>query len=122
VPDALTWFPKEGQQSLRLVPESVLGMRALRRGYVGQYGYGKAFLVKETSPEAAAAVMEKLRARLAGTQPAAVPAAQEALQMADKYLGRLCFFRKGAYLGGWANVAEPQDPLKLASDLAAKLP
>lgn len=122
LPDALGWFPKENRQSLRLVPESVLGMRALRRGYAGQYDYGKAFLVKETSPEAAAAVMDKLRARLGGTQPATVPTAQDAFQVADKYLGRLCFFRKGAYLGGWANVAEPQDPLKLAADLAQKLP
>jgi hypothetical protein len=122
LPDALTWFPKEGQQSLRLVPESVLGLRLLRRGYVGQYDYGKAFLVKESSPEAAAAVMEKLRARFGSTQPATIPAVQEAFQMAEKYLGRLCFFRKGAYIGGWANVAEPHDPLKLAADLAQKLP
>lgn len=122
VPDALTWFPKEKQQSLRLVPESVLGLRLLRRGYVGQYDFGKAFLVKESSPEAAAAVMEKLRARFGSTQPATIPAVQEAFQMAEKYLGRLCFFRKGAYIGGWANVAEPHDPLKLAADLAQKLP
>jgi hypothetical protein len=78
--------------------------------------------VKETSPDAAAAVMEKLRARLAGTQPAQVAGAQEAFQMADKYLGRLCFFRKGQYIGGWANVAEGQDPIKLSADLASELP
>jgi hypothetical protein len=122
LPDALSWFPKEGQQSLRLVPESVLGLRLLRRGYAAQYDYAKAFLVKETSPDAATAVMEKLRARLASTQPAQVAGAQEAFQMADKYLGRLCFFRKGQYIGGWANVAEGRDPIKLSADLASKLP
>jgi len=122
LPDALSWFPHEKQQSLRLVPESVLGLRLLKRGYAAQYDYGKAFLVKEVSPDAAAGVMEKLKARLGGTQPAAVPGAQEAFQLTDKYLGRLCFFRKGAYLGGWANVAEGQDPLALSAALAAKLP
>lgn len=119
VPDALSWFPKEKQQSLRLVPESVLGLRLLKRGYMGQYEYGKAFLVRETSPEAAAAVMEKLRARFGNTQPA--HAGDEAFQLSEKYLGRMCFFRKGQYLGGWANVAEGQDPLALAGALASRL-
>ena len=41
-------------------------MRLLKRGYVAQYEYGKAFLVKEASPEAAAGVLEKLRARFSG--------------------------------------------------------
>ena len=41
-PAALGWFPKEKQQSLRLVPESVLGMRILKRGCMAQYEYGKA--------------------------------------------------------------------------------
>src|SRR5581483_4200028 len=30
-PTALSWFPAQGQQSLRLVPESVLGIRILKR-------------------------------------------------------------------------------------------
>ena len=46
-PPALSWFPPEKQQSLRLVPESVLGMRLLKRGYVAQYEIGKAFAVTE---------------------------------------------------------------------------
>ena len=41
--------------------------------------------------------------------------------MTDKYLGRLCFFRKGVYVGGYANVAEGQDPVALAKALAEKL-
>ena len=44
-PAALSWFPAEKQQSLRLVPESVLGIRILKRGYVAQYDFGKAFVV-----------------------------------------------------------------------------
>jgi hypothetical protein len=60
---ALQWFSTEGQQSLRLVPESVLGLRLLRRGYVPQYDFGKAFVVFEDTPESAAGVMQKLRSR-----------------------------------------------------------
>ncbi|HWQ52653.1 MAG TPA: DUF6599 family protein [Bryobacteraceae bacterium] len=119
LPDAISWFPREKQQSLRMVPESVLGLRLLKRGYMGQYDYGKAFLVRETSPEAAAAVMEKLRARFGNTHPAQV--GDEAFQLSEKYLGRMCFFRKGQYLGGWANVAEGQDPLALAAALSSKV-
>lgn len=120
VPDTLSWFPAEKQTSLRLVPESVLGMRLLKRGYVGEYEYGKAFLVKEASPESAKGVMEKLRARLGDVQSAKV--ADESFQKTDKYLGRLCWFRKGQYLGGWANVAAPRDACALAGALAARIP
>ena len=118
-PAALSWFPREKQQGLRLVPESVLGIRALKRGYLGQYDFGKAFVVLEDSPESAAAVMQKLKSRFAGATPATV--ADEALQADDRYLGRLCMFRKGRYIGGYANVAEGQDPAALATALAGKL-
>ena len=43
LPPAMAWFPTEQRQSLRLVPESVLGMRVLKRGYAAQYDFGKAF-------------------------------------------------------------------------------
>jgi hypothetical protein len=44
-PDALAWFPTEKLMSARLIPESVLGLRPLKRGYVAQYESGKAFVV-----------------------------------------------------------------------------
>jgi hypothetical protein len=119
LPAAMSWFPEEKRQSLRLVPESVLGIRLLKRGYVGQYEHGKAFLVTEDTPESAAALMQKLRARFGETTAAKV--ADEAFQANDKYLGRLCFFRKGRMIGGYANVAESADPLALATALASKL-
>jgi hypothetical protein len=119
-PAALAWFPAEGQQSLRLVPESVLGIRLLKRGYAGQYDFGKAFVVTEASAESAGALLQKLRARYAGA--AAATAGDEAFQANDKYLGRLCFFRKGRYVGGYANVAEGRDAMALAAALASKLP
>ena len=118
-PAALNWFPVEKRQSIRLVPESVLGIRALSRGYAAQYEYGKAFAVTEATPESAAAVMNKLRARYADASDAKV--GDEAFQATDQYLGRLCFFRKGRYLGGWANVAEGQDPVALAAALSASV-
>jgi hypothetical protein len=122
-PVALTWFPAEKQQTLRLVPESVLGIRLLRRGYAAQYDYGKAFVVTEATPESAGGVLQKLRARFAATgETTAATVADEAFQANDKYLGRLCFFRKGRYVGGYANVADGQNPVDLSVALAAKLP
>jgi hypothetical protein len=120
LPEALSWFPPDKLKSLRLVPESVLGLRALRRGYAAEYEFGKAFVATEESPDAAAAVMQKMRDRIGQTAPA--QASDEAFQVADKYLGRLCFFRKGRYLGGYANVAEGSDPVELAAALASRLP
>lgn len=119
-PTALAWFPAARQQSLRLVPESVLGIRLLKRGYVAQYDLGKAFVVTEASAESAAALMAKLRARFPDTAPAQL--ADDAFQMNDKYLGRVCIFRKGRYVGGYGNVADGQEPLTLAKALAARLP
>jgi hypothetical protein len=117
LPAALAWFPTEGQQSARLIPESVLGLRLLKRGYVAEYEFGKAFIVQESSPEAAAAVMDKLRTRFAVGQ-----ASSPVLSLTDRYLGRLCVIQKGSYLAGYANVVEPHDPDALASDLAVRLP
>ena len=116
VPLAISWFPAENQKSFRLVPESVLGLRLLRRGYVAQYDHGKAFLVLESSPASAAQVMQKLRERFRESTPAKI--ADEAFQLKDAYLGQMCVFRKGRYIGGYANVADGQDPAALATALA----
>jgi len=119
-PNALAWFPTEKLTSVRLIPESVLGIRLLKRGYVAQYESGKAFVVIEESKESAAAVMAKLRQRFSETAPAQV--ADEAFQARDQYLRGLCFFRKGRYLGGYANLPEAQDAATLATSLAARIP
>lgn len=121
-PEILKWFPAEGlvAGSIRLVPESVLGLRLLRYGYAAEYEAGKAFLAAETTPDAAAGVMKKLRERFGATTE--VKVADEAFEATDRYLGRLCFFRKGRYLGGWANLKEGEDGVALARLLAARLP
>ncbi len=121
-PEVLRWFPPERlvAGSVRLVPESVLGLRLLQRGYVAEYEFGKAFLVAESTPEAAAAVMSKLRARWGQTKP--VQVADEGFEASDRFLGRLCFFRKGRYIGGFANLREGEDAVALSSRLAARTP
>jgi hypothetical protein len=118
-PAALSWFPS-GHQSLRLVPESVLGIRLLKRGYVGQYATGKAFVVMEESPATATALMQKLRARFGASTAAAI--GDEGFEATDQYLGKVCMFRQGRYVGGYGNVAEGQDAPGLAKALAARVP
>jgi len=119
-PDAVTWFSPDKLTLVRLIPRSVLGLSLLKRGYVAQYELGKAFVVPERSPESAADVLKKLRERFDKT--AAVQVADEAFQTKDRYLGSLCFFRKGRYLGGFANLPEETDAAALATSLATRIP
>jgi hypothetical protein len=101
------------------VPESVLGLRILKRGYVAQYDYGKAFVVSEDSPASASAVMAQLKARFGDTTPAKL--GDEAFETTDHYLGRLYVFRKGLYIAGYAIAAGGADPAALSAALAAKI-
>jgi len=119
LPEMMGWFPKENLASARLVPESVLGLRLLKRGYVGQYGFGKGFIVKEDSPEAATQLMQKLRERFGQTNPAAI--ADEAFKATDKYLNGLCIFRKGNYVAGFADLKDGRDGVTEAAGLAANI-
>jgi hypothetical protein len=120
LPAALAWFPAEKQQSLRLVPESVLGISLLKRGYVAQYDAGKAFVVEEESVASATALMVKLRAKFAANTAAAV--GDEGFLAADQYLGKLCIFRKGKYVAGYGNLADGQDGVALSTALAKRIP
>jgi hypothetical protein len=119
-PDALSWFSTDKLTSVRLVPESVLGLPLLKRGYVAEYETGKAFAVAEKSSESASEVMDKLRKSFGHTMPAQV--AEESFRAKDRYLGSLCFFRKGRYLGGFADLPEGYDAAGLAAALAARMP
>jgi hypothetical protein len=121
-PEALHWFPIEGLQagSPRLIPQSVLGIRALKRGYVGQYQNGaKAFVVSDASPEAAAATLDKLKARLA--EPSSINVGDSGFAGTDKYLGKMTVFRKGRYVAGYASVPQSADISALTSGLAARI-
>jgi hypothetical protein len=120
-PAALAWFPKEGldESSVRLAPQSVLGLRLLRRGYVATYAYGRAFVVTEETPEAAAAVLAKLKARWSTAE--AVAAGEEAYAGADRILGRMGAGRKGRYVFGVAGLKEGEDAAARLAALAANI-
>jgi hypothetical protein len=119
-PEAVGWFAKDDLASVRLIPESVLGLRQLKRGYVAKYKQGQAFLVQEASPAAAVEVLKSLRGRFDGALPAQV--GDEAFQTKAKYLDGICIFRKGRYLAGYANLPEAQDAASQAVKLAARIP
>jgi hypothetical protein len=119
-PEALEWFPKENLTSLRLIPESVLGLRLLKRGYVAKYAQGQAFVVLEATPESAAEVLKKLRERFDGATPAQV--GDEGFQAKAPYLEGICVFRKGRYVAGYANLPDAKEAATLAAKLAARIP
>ena len=121
LPDAFGWFPTENltPDSIRLVPESVLGLRLLASGYIAQYQAGKAFLVRESSPETAAQVFTKLRERFGQTSPAKI--ADEAFTGNDKFLNGMCVFRKGNFIGGFANLPEGRNGIAETEKLAANV-
>jgi len=119
-PETLQWFPKQDQVSAVLIPESVLGLRLLKRGYVAKYKQGQAFIVLESSPESAADVLKKLRAHFDGAADA--KAGDEAFQAKAQYLGGLCILRKGSYLAGYSNLPDAQAAVVLAGQLAARIP
>lgn len=118
-PDALAWFLPSGIVSTKVVPQSVLGLSQLQRGYVAQYKQGQAFIVPEPTAQAAAAVLQALRAHFPGSASAAV--GDEGIQAQEQYLGGLCIFRKGSTLAGYANLPTPQDAVALAAQLAARM-
>jgi hypothetical protein len=121
LPDAFGWFPAENlvPDSIRLVPESVLGLRLLKSGYVAQYEAGKGFLVRESSPDAAAQVFARLKARFSQASPASI--GDEAFTATDKYLNGVCVFRKGAFIGGFANLPEGRNGVAESEKLAANV-
>jgi hypothetical protein len=119
-PEALDWFPKEKLASVRLVPESVLGLKQLKRGYVAKYDEGQAFVVLEASPEAATEVFKKVQARFAEASVAKV--GDESFEARTQYLGSVCIFRKGRYVGGYANLPEVGVAAERAALLAGRIP
>jgi hypothetical protein len=119
-PEVLEWFPKQDLVSIRLVPESVLGLGQLKRGYVGKYKQGQAFIVQQDSPKAAEEVLKSLRESFEGAAP--VKVGDEAFQAKVKYLDGICVFRKGKTIAGYANLPEAQDAAAQAAKLAARIP
>jgi hypothetical protein len=119
-PEALQWFSKENLDSVRLIPESVLGQRLLKRGYVAKYKQGQAFIVLESTPQSAAEVFKKLREHFDGATSAQI--ADEAFQAKAPYLDGICVFRKGRFLAGYANLPDAQQAAALSAKLATRIP
>jgi hypothetical protein len=119
-PEPIQWFSAQHRTSVRLVPQSVLGLRALRRGYVASYEQGQAFIVTEDSPQAASAVMKKLREHFNTVTPAQI--SDEAFQGKVSYLDGICIFRKGHIIAGYTNLPDVIQATSQAAQLAARLP
>jgi hypothetical protein len=120
-PPQVGWFPVEGIKPgfPRLVPQSVLGLRMLRRGYLAQYEQGRAFVVEEVSEQAARDLMAKLKERFPPAGELAV--GLDGFTAADRYLGKLCMFRIGNRIAGWTGLAEGADAAKLAASIAGRI-
>ena len=121
LPAAIGWFPKESLDSgtIRLIPQSVLGLSILKRGYLAKYEYGRAFIVNQPTADGATQVLSKLKQRFGESQPAGI--GDESFQATDKYLGRMIIFRKGTYVAGFANLKEGFDGAPAAKALAASI-
>jgi len=119
-PEALAWFSQENLTSTGLVPQSVLGLKQLKHGFVAKYKQGQAFIVMEDSPESAAAVLKELRAGFDGSTSAQV--GDEAFQAKAPYLDGICIFRKGRYVAGYANLPTAQQAASESIKLAANIP
>jgi hypothetical protein len=119
-PEPIQWFPADQRTSVRLVPQSVLGLRVLRRGYVASYEQGQAFIVIEDSSQAAAEIMKKLRERFDTVTPAQIFG--DAFQGKVPYLDGICIFRKGHIVAGYTNLPDANQAASRAAQLAARLP
>lgn len=119
-PAQLLWFSQGTVGPVRMVPESVLGLRALKRGYVAKYQTGQAFVVLEATPESAALTLNTLRAHFPGAVVAQV--GNEGFAAKAQYLDGLCIFRKGRVLAGYVNMPTPQQAAAQATALAVRIP
>ena len=119
-PEELAWFPPENLESAKLVPESVLGLKILKRGYVAKYQQGQAFIVVEQSAQSATEVMSKLRARFDDVTP--VNLADEGFELKAPYLDGISIFRKGHVIAGFTNLPDSQIATAQASRLIERIP
>ncbi len=121
-PAPVSWFPKQGldEASIRLIPQSILGISLLKKGYIAKYDFGRAFVVHQPSSDAAVQVMQKLRDRFGNTTPA--KSADEAFEANDRYLGHLLIFRKGAYIAGLVNLTDGAPVNQAVQSLSRAIP
>jgi hypothetical protein len=119
-PPQIRWFPPGNVVPVRMVPESVLGLRELKRGYVTNYPKGQAFIVFDATPDAAALTLKSLRARFTGAVAAQL--GDDGFQATAQYLNSVCIFRKGRIIAGFVNLPTTQEAAAQAAVLAARIP
>jgi hypothetical protein len=123
LPAALAWFPTDGlkKESLRLVPQSPLGISALRKGYTAEYESGaRAFIVEEISSEASEDVMATLRQRFEDVGPSEVTS--NSFLARGRYLGEICVFQKGTCVAGVVKAASSEDAEAFGALFFARIP
>lgn len=118
-PAALSWFVPEDLVQVKMVPESVLGLKQIPRGYTAKYKQGQAFLAEQATVEEARTLVKTLNAKFAGTP---VTLGDEAFTATAKYLNGLCVFRKGKVVAGTANLPDVNAALAAARKLAERIP
>ncbi len=119
-PAQLRWFPPDNVAPIRMVPESVLGLRELKHGYVTKYQPARPSSSSRTRPNLHLSCSNLFTCTFPGRRPA--PVGDEAWMVHAPYLGGICIFRKGRVLAGYVNLPTPQQAATLAAVLAGRIP
>jgi hypothetical protein len=118
-PATIGWFVPDDLVQVKMVPESVLGLKQIPRGYAAKYKQGQAFIAEQASVGEAQALMKTLREKFTG---APTQLDDEAFTATAKYLTGICIFRKGKVVAGTANFPDADAALTQAKKLAARIP
>lgn len=118
-PATLGWFVPDDLVQVKMVPESVLGLKQIKRGYAAKYKQGQAFIAEQATVEEAQALVKTLNEKFAGTT---AELGDQAFTATAKYLNGICVFRKGKVVAGTANLPDADAALAAARKLAARVP
>jgi len=118
-PRTIAWFVPDDLVQVKMVPESVLGLKQIKRGYAAKYKQGQAFISEQATVEEAAALVKALKEKFVS---ATASIGEEGFTAKAKYLDGICVFRKGRVVAGTANYSDSDTALAQAKKLAARIP
>jgi hypothetical protein len=118
-PRTIAWFVPDDLVQVKMVPESVLGLKQIKRGYAAKYKQGQAFISEQATVEEAAALVKALKEKFVS---ATASIGEEGFTAKAKYLDDICVFRKGRIVAGTANYSDSDIALAQAKKLAARIP
>jgi hypothetical protein len=118
-PAVISWFVPDDLVQVKMVPESVLGLKQIPRGYAAKYKQGQAFIAEQATVEQAQALVKTLDEKFSGST---AQLGDEAFTATAKYLNGICVFRKGKIVAGTANLPDTDSALAAAKKLAARIP